>query len=149
MLKYVECDISYSVNVKQVIVSYSTDGDCEVLKLFIPKHSTQTVMLPVHFRVCSTPSRSEKSPMRVNDCSQWVDGGPKIGRIMGGSSFSPILSRMYRCIAAVRCVAPALQGVMPRSFTKVINSSRDGKKRELKGSSQAVTLVFLGVASER
>ena len=92
MLKYVECDISYSVNVKQVIVSYSTDGDCEVLKLFIPKHSTQTVMLPVHFRVCSTPSRSEKSPMRVNDCLQWVDGGPKIGRIMGGSSFSTVLN---------------------------------------------------------
>lgn len=79
MLKYVECDISYSVNVKQVIVSYSTDGDCEVLKLFIPKHSTQTVMLPVHFRVCCTPSRSEKSPMRVNDCSQWVDGVRKSG----------------------------------------------------------------------
>ncbi len=92
MLKYVECDISYSVNVKQVIVSYSTDGDCEVLKLFIPKHSTQTVMLQVHFRVCCTPSRSEKSPMRVNDCSQWVDGGPKIGRIMGGSSFSTVLN---------------------------------------------------------
>ena len=74
---------------------------------------------------------------------------PENGLIPIGSSFSPILLKMYRCIAAVRCTVPALQGVLPRSFAKVINSSKDGKKRELKGSSQAVTLVCFTTANER
>lgn len=70
MLKYVECDIPYSVNVKQVIASYSTEGDNDILKLFIPKHSTVTVMLPIHLVVCYMPSRDKVSLERTYDCSQ-------------------------------------------------------------------------------
>lgn len=40
MLKYVDCEISYPVTVKQVIASFAKEGDNDVLKVYIPKHST-------------------------------------------------------------------------------------------------------------
>ncbi|KAK8795223.1 hypothetical protein WA538_004822 [Blastocystis sp. DL] len=47
---------------------------------------------------------------------------------------------MFRCIAAVRGIS-AVSSVLPRSFTKVINSNAGKEKRTLKGATQAVTLT--------
>ena len=49
MLKYVDCEISYPVTVKQVIASFAKEGDNDVLKVYIPKHSTNTFALPIHW----------------------------------------------------------------------------------------------------
>ena len=49
---------------------------------------------------------------------------------------------MYRCITAFRSLYSISPKAMTRSFAKVVNSSQDGTKRELKGATQAVFLVI-------
>ena len=56
MLKYVDCEISYPVTLKQVIACFAKEGDNDVLKVYIPKHSTNTFALPIHWTVCSSDS---------------------------------------------------------------------------------------------
>ena len=48
MMKYVDCEIAYPVTVKQVIASFVKEGDSDVLKVYIPKHSTTSFALPIH-----------------------------------------------------------------------------------------------------